>query len=559
MGYQQKYRPVVMQYIPIQKTIAQLLEKPGFFAALERNKSFTGEIYSSFREGSLFNEKVYPKETVFINLYCDEAEMANPLGSKAGKHKLMNFYSSFLDLPAHFQASISNIPLLASLKSEDFKSSSANNILKFIIDELKELWENGITFTVDGKQHNVKISLSQICGDNLGLHALLGFSEGFTANYPCRRCKMHRTECQISIYADIRKLRNQENYDHDCEVNKLSLTGINFESVANQLPYFHVTDNFVFDIMHDILEGVGPDLLVHLINHCISLKYFGLDKLNYRIESFNYGHHFKTSKPSQIKLLYLKTDNKIGQSASQMLCLLICFPLLVIDCIPSNDDTWNLFLLFLEILNILLATKLTDGGLVYLNSLISEFCMRYQKNFSRTLKPKHHHLLHYVEAMQKIGPLRPFWSMTFESKHKFFKTTAHSICNFKNISKSLAYRHQLARSFNLLSIQEFSPSSVIHDGCEYRVGCFVLLEYCTKYPKFGKVSSIILENEDCNLCVVEVIGNFNEKLNSYTLGIEGSARIIDINNIQFYLPLYALESFELLRKTEYIVLPIKFV
>jgi hypothetical protein len=544
----------------------------------------------------LINEKQFPNNTIFISLYCDEAEMANPLGSKSGKHKLMNFYYSILDMPSHFQSSMLNLPLLISVKGEDFKSSSSNSILKFIVDELKELWDKGISFKIDEKVNHVKVCLSQICGDNLGLHALLGFSEGFTANFPCRRCKMHRKDCQTSFQNDTNKLRNRANYEEDCNKNSLSLTGINFKSVLNELPYLHVTENFVFDIMHDVLEGVGPDLLLHVINHCIKQKYFTVNNINYRLDSFNFGRHFKTSKPSQIKASHLKGDNKIGQSASQMLCFLLHFPLLVADSVPDDDENWNLYLLFVEIVTILLSNSITKGGIVYLNSLIEEYCSRYQQNFKKTLKPKHHHLLHYAEAMQKIGPLRQFWSMSFEAKHKFFKTSAHSICNFKNISKSLSYRHQLARAFHLLSVDIFTPCMfeiinydyvkvnslphptkvaeffsleddskikvsdlVVHNGCEYKTGCFVLISFCSKFPVFGKVVSIILENDDCNLCIEEVSGCFNEKFACYSLESTNVVKIIDINTIQFYLPLYSTTSFQLNCREEYIVLPVKYV
>lgn len=206
----------------------------------------------------------------------------------------------------------------------------------------------------------------------------------------------------------------------------------------NNLPYFHVTNNFVFDIMHDILEGVVPDFMVHFLNRCISKKYFSLDSFNYRLESFNYGRHYKNTKPSLIKHSHLKSDNKIGQNSAQNLCLTLFLGLMIGDRVPDDEDVWKLYILLHEIVVILLADKITKGGIIYLQCLISEYCFSYKTCFSKKLKPKHHHLLHYGAAIEAIGPLKQYWSMTFESKHKFFKTTAHAIGNFKNISKSLA-------------------------------------------------------------------------------------------------------------------------
>jgi hypothetical protein len=283
----QVYKPITMQYVPIKDSLLQLLKIPGFYSILEFNKSYNGDIFSSFREGMFFKDENFPINVIFINIFYDDAEMANPLGSKAGRHKIANFYFTIQDLPEHMQSSLENIILLASVKSNDLKIAGANAVMQIVVDELLDLWENGIEFELDGHRINIKVALSQISGDNLGIHALLGYSEGFTANYPCRRCKLHRNECHKVHSEDESKLRDISNYNEDLTIDNFSLTGINFKSVINNLPYHHVTKMFVFDIMHDFFEGVGPDLIIHLVNNCISKKYFNLDKLNYRLESFD--------------------------------------------------------------------------------------------------------------------------------------------------------------------------------------------------------------------------------------------------------------------------------
>lgn len=40
--------------------------------------------------------------------------------------------------------------------------------------------------------------------------------------------------------------------------NDVTITGIKEDSCLNALEYFHVTENVGVDIMHDVLEGVGP-------------------------------------------------------------------------------------------------------------------------------------------------------------------------------------------------------------------------------------------------------------------------------------------------------------
>ena len=34
--------------------------------------------------------------------------------------------------------------------------------------------------------------------------------------------------------------------------------GVNFNSILNELHYFHVTQGMVLDVMHDVLEGIAP-------------------------------------------------------------------------------------------------------------------------------------------------------------------------------------------------------------------------------------------------------------------------------------------------------------
>lgn len=54
------------------------------------------------------------------------------------------------------------------------------------------------------------------------------------------------------------KSTNEEHYSHLVEnPRENSCFGIKHNSILNSLSYLNVSDNFVFDIMHDIVEGVG--------------------------------------------------------------------------------------------------------------------------------------------------------------------------------------------------------------------------------------------------------------------------------------------------------------
>ena len=57
-----------------------------------------------------------------------------------------------------------------------------------------------------------------------------------------------------------------------------------------------------------------------------------------------------------------------------------------------------------------------------------------------TLECTVHNVL--VNFFDRHGPLVRQWCMRFEAKHHYFKKLAHGMTNFKNLSKTLAVRHQ---------------------------------------------------------------------------------------------------------------------
>ncbi|CAF1654059.1 unnamed protein product [Rotaria magnacalcarata] len=62
---------------------------------------------------------------------------------------------------------------------------------------------------------------------------------------------------------------------------------------------------------------------------------------------------------------------------------------------------------------------------------------------------KVHFITHYPELIRRNGPPRNYWCQRFEGKHLYFKKLALRSSNFKNISFTLAKRHQLRLSWLL--------------------------------------------------------------------------------------------------------------
>ncbi|CAN7944182.1 unnamed protein product [Ixodes pacificus] len=96
------------QYVSIGKVLSNLLQlktKPGLFIDAH-NPNLTDAGYKSYRD--FRDETVYEGlqdvvtdasvMTLFLILYSDEVEIANPLGAKRGVHKLTTVYFTLLNM-----------------------------------------------------------------------------------------------------------------------------------------------------------------------------------------------------------------------------------------------------------------------------------------------------------------------------------------------------------------------------------------------------------------------------------------------------------------------------
>ena len=230
-------------------------------------------------------------------------------------------------------------------------------------------------------------------------------------------------------------------------LNNSTITGIKQDSCLNTLQYFHVTEGVCVDIMHDVLEGAAPLEVKLLLRQLIyEDNLFTLEQLNDRISSFDYGYMNEKNKPSVI--LNLRTnENAVRQTASQMWWLLLFLPLMIGDLVSRQSSHWKLFLLLREICSIIFAPVVTNGLGVFLKQLVIDHHNMFKTLYpDRRLIPKHHFMIHYGRMIVMFGPLVKLWCM--RSKHCPMKRQAHVVCNFKNISKTLAYKNQIQSMYS---------------------------------------------------------------------------------------------------------------
>ena len=102
------------------------------------------------------------------------------------------------------------------------------------------------------------------------------------------------------------------------------------------------------------------------------------------------------------------------------------------------------------------APKFANSMQVYFTELYEEHLILYQKLWPGcSIKPKQHYLIHIKTIVEHTGPPTFNSCMKYELRNNFFKRSTHTICNFKNIPKSLAFWNQMAALYNLFENKHF--------------------------------------------------------------------------------------------------------
>ncbi|KAK3910063.1 Zinc finger protein 687 [Frankliniella fusca] len=556
-------KPITLtgSFIPPSKILKKFLELPGVFQSiisymdsLEKETA----ILENVIQGTLWRDKVKPlfeeKMVLPLNMSYDDFETNKDLGSHSTVHKLGACHITVSCLPPIYQSALENMFLVALFYTSD-KYFGLPEVFGPVLDDLKKLEENGLELVIDDKKFTVYFALLLIIGDNLGVNTILGLVETFRANYFCSLCKMHReaTETCTSERPDL--LRTEQGYLHDLNRNDTSSTGIKGRCIWNDLRSYSIADNLCCDIMHDILEGVGDYDMALIIKIMVSRKYFNYDELNEYVQSFFYGEQEFGNKPPLITSEHVVNDESLKFSATEMLCLIRYFPLMVGHKVPENSEVWNFFLCLRELIDLLFSPKFAVCDLPRLEELITEHHEKYMRLSQRSLRPKYHKMIHYRRLIEKVGPLKPLWAMRWEGKYKEYRQAANSTSCRKKISQTLAIKQSLKVCTRILNKRglvprcEFSPLCVSVDvenlddyenfedrlpfkergskwnivnwakvnGTLYKPGMVVVSGLTEFFPSFGtiEVISVTPDHEVRFLTKDLVTVSFNSHLHSY--------------------------------------------
>lgn len=259
--------------------------------------------------------------------------------------------------------------------------------------------------------------------------------------------------------------------------------------------------------MHDLLEGVCVYVMQPIIYKFIfEKKYFTLQFLNCRIKNFDYGPTERADRPPQIYFNSLKSKMKLKMSASEMLCFVRYFALIIGHIIPEDDEYWPLYMYLRQIIAIVTSPRTLRYHAKMLKNLIQKHHELYMKLFKTTLKPKFHNMIHYPQILLENGPIVHFWSMRYEARHRQIKPNAQSTSCIRNLLKTIATK-QLLKLCEVVNTAKYSNNNITLkstkdndkeiniNGFAYQIGTFVVTNMDEMEKEFGETIEIFVEND----------------------------------------------------------------
>ena len=446
------------QYVSVEATLRTLLENPEYVKLLVNDKCMPGLVTDCW-DGLLY--KHHPllsdtsKFTIAIQLFYDGMGTTYPLRRQSSLCNLGVFYFIVKNLPNVLNSCFANVHLVALCYAQDLKTYGFTAVLSKFVREMKRLTNDGFSGTFPGLgECTIYVSLLQVAGDNLALNSLLGFIESFSVDYFCTMCTASQADIQCKFHETDFDMRSVASYNADIACVTASDSnrhshGVKADCVLNEIPHFHAVKNFSLDIMHIILEGiVSVELSCVLYNLCSDHQAVSIGEINRRVLSFwSVINVEKCNKPPELNPI--DTPGRLYPSMKAVQCwaLLKYLPLLLGDIVPTDDKHWVFLLQLSELVDLLFAPTFTAGMIAYMRELIADHLSLFVDLYGTAengikLKPKHHLLIHLPTVILQSGPLIGTSCMRYELKNSFFKRCSHIMCNFSNVCKTLAYRHQ---------------------------------------------------------------------------------------------------------------------
>lgn len=445
----------IRKFLEIDKVLDCILDYQKKLSELEPG------IYANFINGSYWKTIVekYPEKILIpVFFYNDDFTIDNQIGPHSGSHALSPFYYLFPTLPPHMYSKLEFIFTAQITKAIDMKMFGNDSPLYALVHAFSKLEKNGlILFSGTPAEKKVFIIGSKVLGDNLGLHVSLGQRKSFNIQRPCITCEITLSDLHYTTVENSELIRTVQKYEQHFVDNTYFEFGIEKRCVLNNLPSFHVSMNLITDFMHDVSLGTNKFCMHFAINYFKkNCPNFSLDKLNERIEYFDYGYKERGNKPTPIKKSHLKQDSTLQMNANEFSFFLRYFPLLAYGMIPFEDPVYKFILQSIDMVELMYSSKFTEADIRRLEELISTNRTTFVALNGPNLKPKDHNLLHYGRSIRDNGPCKYFSTIRPEAKHRIIRSYTNNTNNRINISYSVSKKD----AFSFASFLLNSPTDV---------------------------------------------------------------------------------------------------
>ena len=303
------------------------------------------------------------------------------------------------------------------------------------------------------QQKLFKGSVAQFCGDNLGMNQLFNYVAAFSrGTYFCRFCEINSAEIEHHFEELPGMRRTVESHAalvalKAARPRKNNIHGVKGDCFLHNIPFFHVTENYTVSIMHDFWHGFAKVIALAVCDDLIRKRIVTLDGLNSIIKHFDYGFEEAKNRPNVFKR---DSDGKLAIKVTftECACLVRLLPQMLGDRVNAEEvKSWEVLLKLLDVASIVFAPVVSTAMVDELRDHISDFLAVLSTELPDvTITPKLHFLTHYPAMILELGPLFQFSEMRFEARHNPIKQQASNCCNFKNITKTLAWRNQLTQA-----------------------------------------------------------------------------------------------------------------
>ena len=236
-----------------------------------------------------------------LQLYSDDFEPANPIGSRRTIHKV-TFFWILKNLPPWLTQQARAVKVAVVCNTLDLQRYGYMMILSRISKDLESLEEPFNVVTDEGTKITITGAQFTFVADRTEYHSALGFVKNFSKSF-FERCQT--TADDFSKHFDQSKclLHSFKSFTKNVEktLNRQPSKGVRAKSHL-ETKYFSAYRNWTDDIQHDLFEG-GTQYTLKLVIHnlIVSRKIISIDILNYRLQSFAYGREID-GKPTEIDL-----------------------------------------------------------------------------------------------------------------------------------------------------------------------------------------------------------------------------------------------------------------